>query len=148
MNGVQRYYLEDLSVGMSETFSKKVTSDDIEIFAVVTGDRNPVHLDQAYAATTLFKERIAHGMLTASFISAVLGTRLPGPGCVYLSQSLTFRAPVRIGDDVAARVTVTAVDPQKGRIQLETQCHVGETVVVDGEAILLVQRRPEQAGAA
>jgi 3-hydroxybutyryl-CoA dehydratase len=148
MEQVHRYYLEDLTVGMSDTVSKQVTADDIEAFAGVTGDTNPVHLDADYAETTLFKERIAHGMLTAGYISAVLGTRLPGPGCIYLSQSLKFRAPVKIGDEVTAHVTVTDVDPTRKRIHLETRCLVGETVVVDGEAILLVQSRPAQVSAA
>ena len=148
MEQVHRYFLEDLAVGMTDTVSKQVTADDIEAFAGVTGDTNPVHLDAAYAETTLFKERIAHGMLTAGYISAVLGTRLPGPGCIYLSQSLKFRAPVKIGDEVTAHVTVTDVDPAKKRIHLETRCLVGETVVVDGEAILMVQSRPAQISAA
>ncbi len=148
MSAFKGYYLEDLSLGMSETVNKTVSADDIDAFAQVTGDHNPVHLDQAYAETTFFKGRIAHGMLTASFISAVLGTRLPGPGCIYLSQLLKFRAPVKIGDAVTARVTVANVDQEKRRIRLETVCSVGETVVIDGEAILMVQRRPLQPAAA
>jgi len=148
MQPVQRYYLEDLAVGMTDRVTKQVTADDIEAFAGVTGDTNPVHLDAAYAETTRFKERIAHGMLTAGYISAVLGTRLPGPGCIYLSQSLKFRAPVRIGDQVDAHVTVRDVDPLSKRIRLETRCLVGETVVVDGEAILLVQSRAGAISAA
>lgn len=148
MSAFTGYYLEDLNVGMSETVSKTVSADDIDAFALVTGDHNPVHLDQAYAETTFFKDRIAHGMLTASFISAVLGTRLPGPGCIYMSQSLKFRAPVKIGDAVSARVTVAAVDQEKRRIRLETVCSVGETVVIDGEAMLMVERRPLQPAAA
>lgn len=148
MSEFKSYWLEDLQVGMTETFTKIVSAEDIDAFAHVTGDRNPIHLDQAYAETTFFKDRIAHGMLTASFISAVLGTQLPGPGCVYLSQSLKFRAPVKIGDEVTARVTVADVDQEKRRIRLETVCAVGETVVIDGEALLMVQRRPEQTAAA
>ena len=89
----------------------------------------------------MFKERIAHGLLSASFISAVLGTRLPGPGCIYLSQNLKFRAPVRIGDTVTAKATITAIDPEKGKIDLETVCTVGEKVVIDGQAQLLVTKR-------
>ena len=143
MSEIKGYFLEDLSVGMSETVAKTVSAEDIDTFADVTGDHNPIHLDQAYAETTFFKDRIAHGMLTASFISAVLGTRLPGPGCVYLSQSLKFRAPVKIGDEVITRVTVAQVDGEKRRIRLETTCSVGETVVIEGEALLMVQRRPQ-----
>jgi 3-hydroxybutyryl-CoA dehydratase len=142
------YYLEDLCVGMSETMAKVITDDDIVGFADITGDTNPVHLDQDFAAGTMFKARIAHGMLSASFISAVLGTRLPGPGCIYLSQSLRFRAPVMIGDHVVASATVKEVNSDKQRIVLETVCRVGNTVVVDGEAMLLVSRRMDQVSAA
>jgi len=142
------YFLEDLSVGMSETMAKSVSAEDIVGFADITGDTNPVHLCHDFAAGTMFKERIAHGMLSASFISAVLGTRLPGPGCIYLSQSLRFRAPVMIGDHVVATATVKEVHPEKGRIVLETNCKVGDKVVVDGEALLLVSRRMDQVNAA
>ena len=135
------YYIEDLSVGMSEGFAKTVTSDDIVCFAGISGDNNPIHLDDDYAASTPFKERIAHGMLSASFISAVLGTRLPGPGCIYMSQSLRFRAPVRVGDDVTATATIKEVDSERRRIILETVCRVGETVVIDGEALMKVDSR-------
>ena len=142
------YYLEDLSVGMSEAFAKTVTEADIAGFADITGDTNPVHLDQDFAADTMFKGRIAHGMLSAGFISAVLGTRLPGPGCIYLSQSLRFRAPVMIGDSVETSVTVKEVNRAKQRIVLETLCKVGDKVVIDGEALLLVSRRADLISAA
>src|SRR5215213_4189159 len=99
-------YFEDLTVGMSETFSKVVSSTDVVGFAEVTGDRNPIHLSQHFAAKTPFGTRIAHGLYTASLISAVLGTRLPGPGAIYIGQTLNFRAPVRIGDTVEVRVEV------------------------------------------
>jgi len=136
------YYLEDLEVGMTATYAKTVTDADVILFAGISGDSNPMHLDHEFAKDTMFKGRIAHGMLTASFISTVLGTRLPGPGCVYISQNLKFRAPVRIGDTVRTRVTVTAVDRERGRVALETTCKVGDTEVISGEAVLLVQRRP------
>ena len=139
LNGL---YLEDLEIGMTAVYSKTVTDADVVLFAGITGDSNPVHLDSEYAKDTLFKGRIAHGMLTASFISTVLGTKLPGPGCIYVSQNLKFRAPVRIGDTVRSRVTVTDIDREKARVTLETICTVGETVVISGEAILMVQRRP------
>ena len=148
MDERQGYYLEDLSVGMSEAFAKTVTDADIAGFADITGDTNPVHLDHDFAAGSMFKERIAHGMLSAGLISAVLGTRLPGPGCIYLSQSLRFRAPVMIGDHVEAIATVKEVNPDKRRIVLETVCRVGDKVVVDGEAMLLVSRRMDQINAA
>ena len=139
------YYIEDLSLGMSETLSKTVTQSDIVGFADITGDTNPVHLEDDFAAGTMFKERIAHGMLSAGFISAVLGTRLPGPGCIYLSQSLRFRAPVMIGDQVTASVTLVEMDAERRRITLETVCKVGDKVVVDGEAKLMVNRRMAEA---
>ena len=142
MQELHGYYLEDLEVGMTAIHSKTVKEADVVLFAGISGDINPVHLDNDYAKDTMFKGRIAHGMLTASFISTVLGTKLPGPGCIYISQNLKFRAPVRIGDTVRARVTVTAVDREKGRVSLETVCTVGDTVVISGDAQLLVQRRP------
>ncbi len=135
------FYIEDLSVGMSEAVTKTVSHSDIVGFADITGDTNPVHLDDGFAAASPFKERIAHGMLSAGLISAVLGTRLPGPGCIYLSQSLRFRAPVRIGDDVVASATITEVNRDKRRITLDTVCRVGETVVIDGEAKIMVGSR-------
>ena len=140
-------FLEDLAVGMTAVYAKTITDADIVMFAGISGDTNPVHLDALFADQTAFKGRIAHGMLAASFISTVLGTRLPGPGCIYLSQSLRFRAPVKVGDTVTARVTIKDVNPDSKRIAFETVCTVGDTVVVDGEALLLVSRRAEVLGA-
>jgi len=137
------FYLEDLTVGQTASFAKTVTEADIVLFAGVSCDTNPVHLDQTFAAGTMFKGRIAHGMLSAGFISAVLGTKLPGPGAIYLSQSLRFKAPVRPGDTVLARATVTAIAPEKKRVTLATTCHVGDTVVIEGEAVVMV---PSRAG--
>ena len=142
MGELQGLYLEDLEIGMTAVYSRTVTDADVVLFAGISGDSNPVHLDNEYAKDTQFKGRIAHGMLTASFISTVLGTKLPGPGCIYVSQNLKFRAPVRIGDTVRSRVTVTDIDKDKGRVTLETNCTVGDVVVISGEAILMVQRRP------
>ena len=139
--GGRSYFIEDLSVGMSASYAKTVSDEDIVRFADISGDTNPVHLDEAYAEKTLFKGRIAHGMLSAAFISTVFGTRLPGAGCIYLSQTLRFRAPVKIGDTVEATVTVTAIDSQKRRVSFSTRCKVGDKVVVDGEAELLVPSR-------
>ena len=139
-------FLEDLAVGMTAVYAKTITEADIVIFAGISGDTNPVHLDAHFADQTAFKGRIAHGMLSASFISTVLGTRLPGPGCIYLSQSLKFRAPVKAGDTVTARVTITDVNPDNKRVAFDTVCTVGDTVVVDGEAQLLVSRRAEVLG--
>jgi len=148
MEETHGYYLEDLSTGMTAAYAKTVTDADVVLFAGITGDSNPVHLDQEFAKKTLFEGRIAHGMLTASFISTVLGTKLPGPGCIYVSQNLKFKAPVRIGDTVRARVTITAINQERGRVTVETVCCVGGTVVIEGEAELLVPRRPVQMVAA
>ena len=142
MQELHGYYLEDLAPGMTALYAKTVTDADIVLFAGISGDVNPVHLNQEFADRTMFRGRIAHGMLTASFISTVIGTKLPGPGCIYVSQNLKFKAPVRIGDTVNARVTVTAVDEVRGRISVETTCTVGTTVVIAGEAVLMVPRRP------
>jgi 3-hydroxybutyryl-CoA dehydratase len=135
-------YFDDLAVGQTASYAKTVTEADIVLFAGISGDTNPIHIDQTYAETTPFKGRIAHGMLSVGFISAVLGTRLPGPGAIYVSQNLRFKAPVRIGDTVTAQVTVTELVPERRRVTLETVCRVGETVVIDGEASLMVPARP------
>ncbi len=134
-------YLEDLEAGMTAIYSKTVTEADIVMFAGISGDTNPVHLDANFADQTVFKGRIAHGMLSASFISTVLGTRLPGPGCIYLGQSLKFRAPVKAGDTVTARVTLKAIDLETKRVTVDTVCSIGDKVVIEGEAVLIVSRR-------
>ena len=135
---LQVLHFEDLTLGMSETLSKVVSSSDVVGFAELTGDRNPIHLAEHFAAKTPFKTRIAHGLYTASLISAVLGTRLPGPGAVYISQTLNFRAPVRIGDTVDVRVQVVELIPERNRARLACTCSVGEEVVLDGEALIKV----------
>ncbi|MFC3067825.1 MaoC family dehydratase [Phenylobacterium soli] len=137
----QGLYFDELSIGQSAERSHVVGAGDIEAFAAVSGDTNPVHLDEAYARTTTFGGRIAHGMLSAAYISAVLGTQLPGPGAIYLSQSMRFRRPVKIGDEVTARVTVTALDEKRGQVTLETVCLVGGKAVLDGEAVVLAPKR-------
>jgi 3-hydroxybutyryl-CoA dehydratase len=133
--------IEDIEIGMSRSLRKTVTDRDIALFAEVSTDRNPVHLDDAYAQDTIFEGRIAHGMLTAGLISAVIGEQLPGHGSVYLGQSLKFMAPVRPGDSVLAEVTVTAMDPGRRRVTLETRCLVGDTVVLKGEALVMAPSR-------
>ena len=135
------HFFEDLSIGMEASIAHAVTARDIEDFARVSGDHNPVHLDEAHAAGTPFKQRIAHGILTASYISAVLGTRLPGPGCIYVSQTLSFRAPVHIGDEVIATVRVTDLIKEKRRAIFHCVCKVGDKAVLEGEAILMVPSR-------
>jgi 3-hydroxybutyryl-CoA dehydratase len=139
---VQGLFFEDLKVGDSAHIARTVGEADIAAFAAVSGDTNPVHLDAAYAATTSFGERIAHGMLTGAYISAVLGTTLPGPGSIYLSQTLRFRRPVKIGDEVTAKVTVKELDDSRGRATFETVCEVAGKVVADGEALIMVPRKP------
>ena len=139
---MQGFYFDELSLGQQAEMSRVVGAADIEAFAEVSGDINPVHLDEAYAKTTTIGERIAHGMLGASYISAILGTRLPGPGCIYLSQALRFRRPVKIGDLVVARVIVKTLDASRGHVTLETSCEVSGKTVVDGEALVIAPRRP------
>ncbi|MGI9413389.1 MAG: MaoC family dehydratase [Hyphomicrobiales bacterium] len=143
MTSHQGYFIEDLEVGMAAEFERTVTSSDIEVFADVSGDTNPLHLDDDYAATTMFKSRIAHGMLTASFISTVLANKLPGPGTIYLSQSLRFKAPVKPGDTVVTRAMVTDLDSHRKRATLSCECSVGELIVLDGEAKVMVPSRPQ-----
>ncbi len=135
------HYFEDLSVGMTDLYSRTITESDIVLFCGISGDTNPVHLDKEYASRTRFRGTIAHGMLSASLISTVLGTKLPGPGVIYVSQSCRFRAPVRAGDTVVARATVTELDAEKCFAKLETTCSVGPKVVIDGEALVMVPSR-------
>ncbi len=141
MSELQSYTYEQISLGMSETYTRTVTDADIQTFAEVSGDVNPMHLDDEYAKNTQFGQRIAHGMLSAGFISALVGTRLPGPGCIYVSQSLQFRAPVHIGDTVVSRVEVTELNDRRGFVTLKTTCSVGETDVIRGEAVMMVPRK-------
>ena len=133
--------IEDIEIGMIRSLRKEVTDHDIALFAEVTTDRNPVHLDEAYAQDTRFGGRIAHGMLTAGLVSAVIGEQLPGHGAVYLGQSLRFLGPVRPGDTVHAEVEVTAVDYAKRRVTLDTRCMVNGAKVLAGEALVLAPSR-------
>ena len=133
--------IEDIVIGMSRHREKQVTDRDIALFAEVSTDRNPVHLDEDYARTSIFEGRVAHGMLTAGLISAVIGEQIPGYGTVYLGQTLKFLAPVRPGDTVRAEVTVEAIDTTKRRVTLATRCLVGDTVVLKGEAVVLAPSR-------
>jgi 3-hydroxybutyryl-CoA dehydratase len=135
-------YFEDLSVGQEASLANEVSEATIKAFAEISGDRNPVHLDADYAAKTIFKERIAHGMLAAAYISAVFGTKLPGPGAIYISQTLSFKAPVKIGDTVVTTVKVAELVAEKRRAKFSCVCAVNGKPVVEGEAILLVPVRP------
>ena len=135
------YFFEDLQVGMKAAYARTIGPADLVMFAGISGDTNPMHLNEEYAAATMFEGTIAHGFLSSSFISTVFGTRLPGPGCVYVSQSLKFKAPVRPGDTVTARAEITELDPGRNPVKLRTTCTVSNTVVIDGEADVLVPRR-------
>ncbi len=138
MNGL---FLEDLKIGQSAMFGRTVGHADIVAFAGVSGDTNPIHLHDGFAHTTRFGQRIAHGMLGASYISTVIGTKLPGPGAVYISQTMNFLAPVIIGDTITAVATITAIDEKRRRVTLKTLCFNVDKVVIDGEAVVLVPRR-------
>jgi len=141
MTAASGMFIEDLEEGQSASFTKTVSEADINAFAEVSGDTNPVHLDAEYAAGTMFKERIAHGMLSASFISTVLGTKMPGPGAIYLSQTLKFKAPVKIGDTVTATGTISAVNRARKRATIACVCTVEDKPVVEGEAVVMVPSR-------
>lgn len=134
-------FFEDLSLGQTASLGKTITEADILMFAAVSMDTNPVHMNADVAKDSIFGERIAHGMLSAGLISAVLGTRLPGPGSLYLRQSLRFAAPVKIGDTVTARVEVTALNAEKHRVTLGTVCTVNGELVIEGEAYVQVPSR-------
>jgi 3-hydroxybutyryl-CoA dehydratase len=140
---LQTLYFEDLSVGQTEKLAKTVSASDVVGFAEISGDRNPIHLSEHFAAQTPFGTRIAHGLYTASLISAVLGTRLPGPGAIYISQTLNFRAPVKIGDTVDVIVSVAELMPEKSRARLSCICKVGDDVVLDGEAWVKVPSKDQ-----
>ena len=135
------FYFEDLKIGTTDEFSKTISEADIQTFADVSGDKNPVHLNPEYAKSTFFKGCIAHGILTASFVSTVIGTRMPGPGCIYVAQNLKFKAPVRAGDTVKAVCTVTELNEKRKFAEIKTQCFVGDTLVVDGNATIMVPAR-------
>ena len=137
---------DDLAVGQTASFAKTITEADILLFCAVSGDTNPVHIDAEAAKASMFGERIAHGMLSASLISTVLGTRLPGPGTIYLSQTLKFKAPVRPGDTVRATVTVKEVNVARNRVTLDTVCTVAGKVVIEGECQMMPPARAAAPG--
>ena len=130
--------LTEIEVGMNISYAQTITDADIKAFAGISGDRNPVHLNEEYAESSRYKKRIAHGLMTASYFSALFGTKIPGEGCVYVSQSLQFKRPIYIGDTVTATVEVTSVDLAKKRVFFKTTCKVKNKVVTDGEAELFV----------
>ncbi len=135
-------YFEDLEVGQEASMSRIVSEADIVAYAALSGDYNPVHLDAEYAAKTIFKERIAHGILSAGYISAIFGMKLPGPGAIYISQSLNFRGPVKIDDRVESLVKLVELIPDKKRARFECLCSVAGKPVLTGEAVLMVPGRP------
>ena len=136
------YYIEELQPGMSESFEKTVTERDVELFGEVSGDLNPVHFDEEFARKTIFRGRIAHGVLCLSYISTVLGMKIPGPGTIFMSATSRFRAPVRIGDTVTTVCTVREVVPENRRVLFDCLCKVRDTVVVEGEALVMAPARP------
>ena len=137
-DGLTSYCFEDLEVGMRGEYRRRISQADLVNFAEVSGDVNPLHLNAAFAERTMFKGPIVHGMYTAAMISTVIGTRLPGPGCIYISQNIRFLAPVRVGEEVVASATVVELFHGKHRARLETLCHVGKIDVIRGEALILV----------
>ncbi len=141
MNAQNGYDIEDLQPGMSASLAKTITDADIVLFSAVSTDTNAVHLNEEFAKTTMFGGRIAHGMLTAGLISAVLGNRLPGPGTIYMGQTLKFKAPVRPGDTVTATATIKEVIVEKKRCIVETICTVNGKVVLEGEATMMCTSR-------
>lgn len=142
MSTFQTMYFEDLRVGMRETSRNEVTKEKVAAFAEISGDHNPIHLDDAYAATTPFGGCIAHGVFTASFVSAIIATRLPGPGSIYISQSLSFRAPVMVGATVETTIEVLELIERGRRVKLKCECRVGDKVVLEGEAEVKATAKP------
>lgn len=140
---LQGYCLEELVPGMAGAYTRTVTEADLVLFAGISGDNNPVHINEEFASATFAKGRIAHGIFLGGLISCVLGTRMPGPGAIYLGQQLQFRAPVRIGDTVHAEATVTEVDIDSRRVKLDTTCYVRNRTVVTGEAEVMVRSRED-----
>lgn len=135
------YGIEDLSPGMSASFTKTVTERDVSLFGDVSGDTNPVHFDEAFARATPFKGRIAHGVLAASYVSTVLGMEMPGPGTIFVGLNVRFKAPVRIGDTVRATCTVREVLPERRRVIFDCACTVGDVVVLEGEATVMPPKK-------
>jgi len=142
MDNLHGYYLEDLEVGMSDSFAKTISEADVYGFAGISGDTNPVHINEEYAATTPFGQRIAHGMLSAALISTVAGTKLPGPGAIYVDQKIKFKAPLFIGQTARAEITVKEINERRRRVLCDTNVYVGDKVIATGEATFMVDARP------
>ncbi len=133
--------ISNIEIGMTESYSQTITDEDIKMYAGVSGDINPVHMSDEYAKQSRFKNRIAHGLLSAGFFSALFGTRLPGAGCVYVSQNLEFKRPVYLGDRVTAIITVTKVDLKNKKVYFRTFCMVKNKIVIDGQAALFIPEK-------
>ena len=137
-------YLDELNLGMADELRKRFSQADIDAFAAISGDCNPLHGDPEFAAASIFGEPIAHGFLVAALISAVIGTRLPGAGSIYLSQAISFKSPVKPGDEVAARVEVAEILAARGRVRLLTECRVADKLILSGEAWVMPPKRPKR----
>ncbi len=135
------YYLEELSIGMHAVFEKTITNADVTLYAGISGDTNPLHINDNFASKTRFKKRIVHGMLTTSLWSTIVGTQLPGPGCAYLSQEMKFVKPVHVGDTVTAVMTVVAIDQEKQRVLLDAECQVNGARVAFGQGETWVPKK-------
>lgn len=141
MADLHGYYLEDLEVGMSDSFAKTITDADVCLFAGISGDTNPIHINDDYAKTTMFEKRIVHGMFSAALISTVAGTKLPGPGAIYIDQQIKFKAPVFIGDTAKAQITVEEIDTRRKRVKCKTEVLVADKIVATGSATFMVDKR-------
>ena len=130
--------ITDIKLGMSESYTQTITDADIKLYAGISGDNNPVHMSEEYAEGSRFKKRIAHGLLSAGFFSALFGTKLPGPGCVYVSQNLEFKRPVYLGDTVTATISVTSIRIKEKKVSFRTLCTVKTKIVIDGHAVLFI----------
>ncbi len=137
------FYIEDLKLNQTDEIERKVTERDIDDFAKLTGDDNPVHTNPDFAKKTIFKQKVAHGFLSASFISTLIATKLPGPGSIYLSQNLKFLAPVFIDDLIRVKVTVQEIDLEKKKVKLQTECFKNEKKIISGEAFVLVNSKKD-----
>jgi len=135
----ESYNITEIEIGMSASYSQTITDADVKQFAAVSGDKNPMHMDDVYASDSRFKGRISHGMLSASFFSALFGTQLPGKGCVYVSQNLNFKRPVYLGDTVTAKIVVNKVDIKGKKVSFKTICTVKNKIVIDGSAVIFMQ---------
>jgi len=142
LSNLHGYYLEDLEIGMSACTEKTISAADVATFAQISGDDNPIHVDEDYAKNSAFGKRIVHGMFSAALISAVAGTKLPGYGGVYLSQELKFRKPIFIDDTVLTKLTIEDINQRRGRVTMKTEVFVKDVLVVSGEAIYMVDKKP------